>query len=127
MNAAFALVLGIGVAGGVGSVVRYLVVAALPVAPERFPVGVLLANLLGSLGLGLAWGYGAGVPSFSYLVVSAGLFGGFTTFSTWAADTDLLRRQSPGLAATNLAVTAFGCLIALVAGSFLGQILAGVA
>ncbi len=73
----------VGVAGAIGSVVRYAV--ALAFSGARFPWGTLSVNIIGSLALGFvfSWGLSRWPVSVS-TPIAVGLVGGFTTFSTFA-------------------------------------------
>ena len=73
----------VGVAGAVGSIIRYIV--GLAVGNTHFPWATLLVNLSGALVLGfvLTWGL-ARLPVVISTPVAVGLLGGFTTFSTFA-------------------------------------------
>lgn len=76
-----------------------------------FPLGVLIANLSGSLALGLllgvlsARGPDTGPRRELRLLLGVGLLGGFTTFSALAVDTVQLGSRSPGLGAALVAGT----------------------
>lgn len=75
------LAIAIALAGGLGSVLRYLVDHSLPERlRERFPWGTTTVNLTGSLALGLVTGYSLDHPVMT--IVAVGLLGGYTTFST---------------------------------------------
>lgn len=79
------LVAGVGVAGGLGAVARFVVDSAVTARrPSPFPVAVLLINVTGSLLLGLLTGLVLydGVADGWRLVLGTGFCGGFTTFST---------------------------------------------
>ena len=74
------------VAGGFGSVLRYLVGLAVPSA--LFPWATLVVNALGSFVIGL---FGALAARFGWsegvrLALTLGLCGGFTTFSTFSRE-----------------------------------------
>lgn len=76
--------------GGLGAAVRYLVdVGIARVAGTRFPWGVLVVNVTGSLVLGLVVGM---LPDAAF-VVGAGFLGGYTTFSMAMVDTVALWRD----------------------------------
>lgn len=78
------LFLGAALAGGVGAALRYVVDAGVArLSGGRFPWGILLVNITGSLALGLVT---AALPDAAF-VVGAGLLGGYTTFSTAMLDT----------------------------------------
>ena len=73
--------------GGVGSVARFLLGKVLNSSEDGIPYGTLLANILGSLLIGLILGYAAKNETFSQhqvLLLATGFCGGFTTFSTFA-------------------------------------------
>ena len=74
------------VAGGCGSVLRYL--AGLAVPSALFPWATLGVNALGSFAIGL---FGALAARFGWsegvrLALTVGLCGGFTTFSTFSRE-----------------------------------------
>ena len=73
-------------AGGCGSVLRYLVGLAVPSA--LLPWATLMVNALGSFAIGL---FGALAARFGWsegvrLALTVGLCGGFTTFSTFSRE-----------------------------------------
>jgi len=73
--------------GGLGSVLRYWLSLKLNNFESAIPFGTLLANVLGSLLIGIIFGYTArtGVLSENHsLLLATGFCGGFTTFSTFA-------------------------------------------
>lgn len=76
--------------GGLGAATRYLVdIGVARVTGTRFPWGVMLINITGSLLLGLVIGM---LPDAAF-VVGAGFLGGYTTFSTAMVDTVSLWRD----------------------------------
>lgn len=82
--------LGAALAGGLGSVLRYVVdLGVARWAGRRYPWGILLINLTGSFALGLVT---AALPEHLF-VIGAGLIGGYTTFSTAMLDTVALWRD----------------------------------
>lgn len=78
--------------GGLGSVARYLLSLKLNNFENAMPYGTLLANVLGSLIIGLIFGYtaksGALTENHS-LLLATGFCGGFTTFSAFAYENHL--------------------------------------
>jgi CrcB protein len=83
-------------AGGIGSVARFLSVEAVRRVHQPFPVGTLAVNLLGCFAIGLLHAYfrGREMPAEIRLALIVGLLGGFTTFSSFGYETfDLLRQQ----------------------------------
>ena len=82
-------VLAIFIGGGFGAVSRYGVsVAAVRLAGPGFPVGTLIANVLGCLGIGLVIGALARSNGADWLkpLLVTGYLGGFTTFSAFSLD-----------------------------------------
>lgn len=118
------LVLLMGLAGGLGAVVRFVVDTFLTSRVRTaVPVGTITVNLVGSFLLGLATGLvvsGADVRLAP--VAGTGFCGGFTTFSTASVEIVLLLRGDrprPALAA--LCLNALGA----VAAAWLGLLVAG--
>jgi CrcB protein len=94
------------VTGSLGALCRYLLSGFVQNRVDSLlPVGTAAVNLLGALALGLV--AGATDLSASGPQVLAGFLGGFTTFSTWMAETVRLGvAPQPNLrSVTNLAVT----------------------
>lgn len=94
-----------------------------------FPVGILVVNLLGCLLIGIALGLVEARDLFSHnirLLVSAGFLGGFTTFSTFGADTFLLLRGGQaGYALANVLLSILGGVLAAWTGFFAAFKLSG--
>lgn len=87
MNAFLFVFLG----GGIGSVLRYFIGRELnPIVGQSFPMGTLLANMAGSLLIGLLWGITEkpnDTNSSIQLLLITGFCGGFTTFSALSQET----------------------------------------
>jgi CrcB protein len=85
----------VGAAGFVGAIVRYFVSESFLKLGVAFPVGTLVINVTGSLALGAMYGHyaGGGVPGHVRLLVAVGFLGAYTTFSTFAIETDALVRD----------------------------------
>ena len=112
----FAVALG----AAAGSAARHLLDRRL--TRGRFPTGVLVVNLLGSLLAGLVAGAAPGHGVSDLLAV--GVLGGFTTASTLAVDVLRLQRQgSGGLALLDLALSVGPGLALAAAGLALGRAL----
>lgn len=84
-----------GAGGAVGAVLRYLI-GLLPMNPENgFPIKTLLINLAGSFTIGMIAALAAKNAMNPKLVVflKAGVCGGFTTFSSFALETQQLTQK----------------------------------
>ena len=113
------------VGGAIGSGLRFGVSSWVQHSmPHSFPFGILSVNVIGSFLIGFCWSmaeafhFSAQTRAFLF----TGLFGGFTTFSSFALDTSaLFRNGEPRLALLNiLASNAIG-LIAVFVGLYLGK------
>jgi fluoride exporter len=84
-----AVVLGLGLLGGVGAIARFLLDGAVTsLTGRRFPWGTLAVNLSGAFALGVL--AGAAVGGDALRLAGTGLLGAFTTFSTWAFESHRL-------------------------------------
>ena len=97
--------------GAVGSVARYLLGMALMNfgASAGFPWALLAVNTLGSLAMGLLFGWfflnGGGTEP-QRLLLAVGMLGGFTTFSAFSLEIILLiQRGQIGLACAFIAAS----------------------
>lgn len=103
--------------GALGSGARFLVASAmLRALGPAFPYGTLTVNVVGSFLLGAimtAAALTAAVPPDLRLFLSAGVMGGFTTYSSFNYETLTLAAQGrPLAAALNVGVTLAACLVA---------------
>ncbi len=117
--------LGVALAGAVGSILRYLVDHAVQRrAGSDLPLGTLVVNLSGSFALGVLVGAAGhlGLGTAWVAVLGTGLIGAYTTFSTFTFDTvRLLENGEWASVLTNLGVS----LVAGVAVAGLGLGLGG--
>ncbi|MHA7217590.1 fluoride efflux transporter CrcB [Arthrobacter sp. MDT1-48-3] len=121
------LVLVLGVAGGLGSVARFLLDGALRArVSSTVPAGTMAVNISGSFLLGLLTGLvlAAALPPAWTLVGGTGFLGGYTTFSTASNETVRLLQagrvwpavlSGAGTAAAALAAAGAGLSIGLLA------------
>ena len=126
-------VLYVGVGGFLGANARYLLTlwtdALLVPRWGLFPYGTLAVNILGSFGLallGVWFSARTGMTPQMRLLVGAGFFGAFTTFSTFANESiALLEKGMAGPPLLNIILNNSLCLLGVVAGLALGRRLVG--
>jgi CrcB protein len=113
--------LAVELGGALGALARYGVfVAATHLLGHGFPYGTLIVNVLGSLllgvlieGLALAWT----LPESVRLFLVVGVFGAFTTFSTFSLDVAVLYERGRTIAAAGYIVAS---VVLSVGGLFTG-------
>lgn len=116
--------------GAVGTGARYLTsLWAAGAFGTAFPAGTLIVNVLGSFLIGFIMQMSATTEIFSSdvrLMLTTGVMGGFTTYSTFNYETtDYFRAGAWGLGMVNAGATFFGCLAAGLAGLALARLLFG--
>lgn len=112
----------VGAGGALGAMARYgfsSIVGRL--WPMSFPLATLLINIIGSIAMGLFVGLMAKfLPANQEdirLFVAVGIFGGFTTFSSFSLDTIVLIERGELLSAiAYVALSVVVCLIGLYLG-----------
>ncbi len=107
------IVIAVAVGGALGTVARYELALAEPVGSGRFPWATFVANVAGSLVLGIAavvWADERGASGVARAFVAVGVCGGLTTFSTWMVESVLLTRDDHG------GVAVLYLVVSLVAG-----------
>ena len=108
----------VALGAGAGAAARHLLDRA--VTRGRFPAGILVVNLLGSLLAGVVAGAAPGPRATELLAV--GVLGGFTTASTLAVDVLRLHRDGTGRLAVLAVVLSVGPgLVLAAAGLALGR------
>jgi CrcB protein len=112
--------------GGLGSVLRYACFQLIP--KHAFPYSTLTVNILGSFLIGLLVSiFNSQSTSFSsnpslLLLLSTGLCGGFTTFSTFSLENyNLLQQQQFGLLLLYIFSSLLFCIAATALGFYLGK------
>jgi fluoride exporter len=116
--------------GAVGTAARYLTAlwAAAAFGPA-FPAGTLLVNIAGSFLIAFIMHVGSATELISpdmRLMLTTGVMGGFTTYSTFNYETTNYLRESAWLiGAANIAATLLGCLAAGLAGLALARLVVG--
>ena len=108
----------IALGGALGTLARWRLEGLAPHA--ALPVGILIANLAGSLLLGWLFPLtlASAMPPDMRLGLVTGFFGGFTTFSTWLAGTMALTLGAHlGLAVLYLGISMVGGVVLCLAGT----------
>ncbi|MDE3838933.1 fluoride efflux transporter CrcB [Bacillus methanolicus] len=116
----------VGLGGIIGSLLRYfLSVAALSLWGKGFPIGTLLANLLGAFALGWLTKnmyVARKLPPYIVSGIGTGIIGSFTTFSTFSLETiQLVEQNSMFLALIYVIASFIGGLFFAWLGSFIAQ------
>ena len=109
----------VALGGGLGSLCRYGIGTLLARQSALFPWSTLLANFLASLLLGFLAGISMKdhFPNSLKVLFMAGFCGGFSTFSTFSAETlYLLQDGRPLWALFNVAASVLTCLVAVYLG-----------
>lgn len=80
----------VAVGGAIGSVIRYLI--STPINARSAPWGTIAVNIIGSaiLGFLIGWLVDRSLDPAIQIGLLTGVLGGFTTFSTFTAETVLL-------------------------------------
>jgi CrcB protein len=125
-----ALFLFVCLGGALGTAARYLLGLSIQAAlGSTFPYGTLSVNLIGSFLIALLMflGVDKGIISSNVRVVlTTGVMGGFTTYSSFNYETMRLFQQgSVLLAFVNVGATLVGCLAAGGLGLLAGRLIGG--
>ena len=108
--------------GGLGAISRFGLSSGIQSLAEhtrlhRFPIGIFACNILGSFLIGCIFGYiasrGNEHPAWLHPLAVTGFLGAFTTFSTFALDSQKLFASSPALAILNITASVVGSLAAV--------------
>ena len=111
----------VGIGGALGAMARYWAGTVIGSLANGFPTSTFLINILGSIAMGLLVGFLARTtPQYQNeirLFVAVGVFGGFTTFSSFSLDAiTLIERGDYMLAAFYIV----GSVLLSVVGLMLG-------
>jgi fluoride exporter len=110
----------IALGGALGAPARYGLAQLVRVAPGSFPWATFITNVSGSFALGLVLALVIErFPPTRYLrpFVATGFLGAYTTYSTFAVETDLLVKDGHATLALAYAVASLACgLVAAAAG-----------
>ena len=113
----------VALGAAVGALLRWGAGLALNGLWGGFPLGTLLVNALGGLLIGVSMVWFTRAPDeLLRLLLVTGVLGGFTTFSTFSAESlGLLQRGDVGLALLHSAAHLFGALACCALGYTLGR------
>ncbi len=121
----FAVLIG----GGIGCLLRWLFALRFNPLFPNIPLGTLLVNLVGGFIIGAALAWFARHPQLDpawKLLITTGLCGGLTTFSTFSAEVMTLLQSGKYLwAMASVSVHIFGSLLMTFAGFALVTLLMG--
>ena len=118
----------VGCGGGLGAILRYSIAwASTRWLMVSYPVGTLIANVLGCFLIGLLIGTGKSDQSeTARLALGVGFLGGLTTFSSFGAETiHHLHQGQYATAGIHVALNLALGLIAVAVGIALGKKVAG--
>jgi CrcB protein len=104
--------------GALGSAARYGLAQAWPTPAQSFPWATFVTNVVGCLAIGVLLGVHRSPVVRAF--VGTGLLGGFTTFSTYAAESEALRRAGQPLLAAGYAL---GTVLTALGAAWLGATL----
>ncbi len=113
----------VGAGGAAGSMVRYLLSGHLlsGYTLGGFPTGTFVVNVVGSFLIGLFTGW-IGDSPWLLRLLTVGFCGGFTTFSTFSADTLRLMRHGDWTPALlYIALSILLCVVCVAAGAWIGE------
>lgn len=113
--------------GALGSGARYaLSTWAARIGPPGYPTGTLVVNVIGSFLIGVVMHLSLKstlISEEARLFLVAGVFGGFTTFSSFSYETVALTQQgSYGLALLNVGGTLLACFTATALGMLIAHL-----
>ena len=117
----------IAAGGALGTLSRYWLSGLMHrTAGSQFPWGTLTVNLVGALLIGVAWGLSQRIslPSNIKVMLFIGIFGGFTTFSTFVFEgMTLLKDDNIKLALLYIGISNVAGIILVYAGYMLSVLI----
>ena len=110
------------IGGGLGAICRYAISKFFGLSANGFPVGTFIANVISCIILGMlmGWLFKKGMDQKMQLLLMTGFCGGFSTFSTFSAETfQLIENGNTGLALLYIVTSVVVCTLLLFGGYFL--------
>ena len=105
------------IGGGAGSMARYLLAKVGNTSSTGIPYGTFAANIIGSFLIGLIVGWALkqdAISTNTTLLLATGFCGGFTTFSTFAYENQLLLKSGDFVSFAIYTIASFALGIAAV-------------
>jgi len=105
--------------GGLGSICRYGIARLLAAQVWDYPLATFIANALACIALGALMGMSlkGDINTTTKLLLMTGFCGGFSTFSTFSAETfELLQAGNYLYAVANIGLSIIVCLICIFIG-----------
>jgi|TARA_R100000544_G_C2215139_1_gene54173 CrcB protein len=105
------------IGGGAGSMARYLLAKVGNTSSTGIPYGTFAANIIGSFLIGLIMGWALkqdAISTNTTLLLATGFCGGFTTFSTFAYENQLLLKSGDFVSFAIYTIASFALGIAAV-------------
>jgi len=112
--------------GGLGAMARYGIAKVIPSNGDGFPMATFLANVISCIILGLLIGslLSKELSTRTQLIFMTGFCGGFSTFSTFSAETFKLMEQGQvGLSLSYVLASIVVCLVCIFVGIKLSEFL----
>ena len=121
-------VLWLGLAGGAGTIARFLLSDVVQQLGDReFPWGVFVVNIVGSFLFGVIWAISGDrieLSAQARMLILVGFIGGFTTFSSFAFDNaQMLSNSKWFMVAANVVAQNVLGIAAVYAGVMLGRLI----
>ena len=116
----------VGIGGFIGSSLRYIIsIQSTKLFGTNFPFGTLIVNVLGGFLMGVIMQISTDTTLISpnqRLILTTGILGGLTTFSTFSLETTVLFSDAQYvLASLNIGLNLFFSLLGLIVGRLLIQ------
>lgn len=117
----------VGIGGGLGAMLRFIVTQATAGISKQIPLGILICNIVGSFVIGLIAAFliktnlfNEEISTYVRSLFVTGVLGGFTTFSSFSLDIlNLLQRGEVFIALGYAFISVLISLLAVILGFYL--------